>query len=190
MRRALAALAAALPFGAYDAATRANDLSQGGAALALDASLRATRTPWALYLGAGFGYALTIPRICGSASECERSLGRDLDVLALARLRGPRFRAILPEAELGTGWSWSSRTLADGDATSRRTFSGPVLLHAAATPSVALGSRVRLGIVVGGALVATSSSTLHAPGVDRDVRDGARLHGTLDLGVRSAVELF
>jgi hypothetical protein len=180
----------ALPLGAIDAATRANDLSHGGAPLGLDATLRATHGPWSLFVGGAFVYALTIPRLCGSVSDCESSLGHDVDLLALARLRGPRWRALIPEAELGTGWSWSARTLADAGATSTRRFSGPVLLHVAATPSLALGSRVRLGLVVGGSLVATSSSTLEAPGVTRDLHEGARLHGTLDIAVRTAIELF
>jgi hypothetical protein len=180
----------ALPVGAFDAGTRANDLSHGGVPLGIDATFRATRAPWSLFVGAGFSYAVAIPRLCGSVSECEGSLGHDVDLLALARLRGPRWRALLPEAELGAGWSWSSRPLDSGGATSTRSFSGPILLHLAATPSLVLGSRVRLGVVVGGSVIATSSSTLEAPGVTRDLHEGARLHGTLDVALRTAIELF
>jgi hypothetical protein len=173
-----------------DAGTRANDLSYGGAPLGIDATIRVTRSPWSLFVGGAAAYAITIPRLCASFSTCKGSLGHDIDLLAVARVRGPRWRVLLPEIELGAGWSWSSRSLADGDATSTRTFTGPVLLHLAATPSLFLSRRVRLGLVVGGSVVATSSSTLEAPGITRDLHEGARLHGTLDLAVRTAIDWY
>lgn len=183
-----ARLAYALPLGAFDAGTRASDTSHGGAPIALDATIRlAERSGWVVSGGLMGSWAKTIPRLCGSFDECRSSLGTDVEVLALLRLRAPRVAFVLPEAELGTGWGWSSRPLAAGDAVSTRTWSGPVLVRAAVVPSFALGARTRLGVVVGASLARAATFELDAPGVDRRGVDGARLHGTLDVGVRFAV---
>jgi hypothetical protein len=180
----------ALPVGAYDAGTRAGDMSFGTIPFALDAVVRlGPPARWTVGVGGFASLAPSVPRLCASASTCVGSVGRDFELTAMLRVRGPRVAFVLPEGELGAGWSWASRSLEDGDARSTRRWSGPVLLRGALVPTFALGARTRLGIVLGGSLMSTAASRLEAPGVDEPGLPG-RLHGTLDLGVRIGIDLF
>ena len=191
-------LAYARPVGAFDAGTHASDVSFGGIPLALDATVRltpsssasassASSSAWSLAAGVYASYGPTIPTLCTTASSCVSSIGHDAELDLLARVRAPRLAFVIPEFEIGTGWSWSSRSLVDQDVTSTRRWSGPVLLRAALVPTVALGARTRLGLVVGGSVARSTSFTLEAPGLERHGIEGARLHGSLELGVRFAV---
>lgn len=181
----------ARPLGAWDAGTRATDLSFGGAPLALDGTVRlGPRGPWRIGGGLFASWAETIPTLCASTPDCISSIGRDAELGLLARVRAPRLGFLLPEAEIGTGWSWSTRKLVDQGTTSRRTWSGPTFLRAALVPSVALSSRLRLGVVVGGSLGRATSFHLAAPGLDARDASGAKVHGTFDVGVRLGADLF
>lgn len=183
-------LAYARPVGAFDAGTHATDVSFGGIPLGLDATIRlTTSTPssWSVAAGVYVAYAPTIPTLCTDTRTCISSIGRDTELDLLARVRAPRLAFVVPEAEIGTGWSWSSRSLVDNDVTSTRRWNGPVILRAALVPSVVLGDRTRLGLAVGGSLARSTSFTLEAPGVERHGLEGARLHGTLELGVRLGI---
>jgi hypothetical protein len=181
----------ARPVGAFDAGTRATDVSHGGAPLALDATwILPGARGWGVSAGLMGSWAKTIPKLCGSFDECTSSLGTDTELLAIARFRAPRLAFVLPEAEIGAGWGWSSRTLASGDASSTRRWSGPVIVRAAIVPTFVLGERTRLGVVVGGSLAQTATFELEAPGVEERNLEGARLHGTVDLAVRFAIGLL
>jgi len=175
------------PVGAFDAGTRAADTTFGGAAFALDGTARVTSM---LSLGGMLLYAPTVPTLCDSFANCKASVGSDVEIDALARFRAPRWRFIQPEFELGFGWSWSSRSLADDEATSTRRWNGPVLVRVAAIPTFRLGQRTRLGVVLGGSFARSASYELEAPGVNRHGVEGARFHGTLDLGLRFGLDLF
>jgi len=173
------------PVGAFDAGTRATDLSFGGIPFGLDATYRLTDTaPWSVSAGAFVSYVPTTPTLCTTASECISSVGHDSELVALARVRGPRLAFVLPEAEFGSGWSWSSRLLVDHDSTSSRRWNGPLLLRAALVPSIRLGAHTRLGLVLGASIARSTSFTLEGPGLERHGLQGARLHGTLDMGLR------
>ena len=187
-------LAYARPLGAFDAGTHASDVSFGGIPLALDATVRLTpetssRSSWSVAAGVYAAYAPTIPTLCTTASSCVASIGHDSEIDLLARVRAPRIAFVVPELEVGTGWSWSSRSLVDQDVTSTRRWNGPVLLRAALVPSLVLGARTQLGLVIGGSVARSTSFALEAPGVERHGLEGARLHGTFELGVRFAVVL-
>lgn len=179
----------ALPVGALDRGTHALDTSFGGLPFALDAVVRVSPPQrWAVFVGVLGAVAPTVPAQCATVSSCLGSIGRDFELDWLTRVRGPRVRFFVPEAELGFGWSWSSRSLEDGDARSTRRWMGPVFVRAAFVPAFPLGETTRLGVVLGGSVGATASSRLVAPGIDqRGLRGG--LHGTLDVGVRFAVDL-
>jgi hypothetical protein len=185
-------IAYARPVGAFDVGTHATDVSFGGIPFALDATVRLTPpssslSSWSVAAGLYAAYGPTIPTLCTDTSSCIASIGHDTELDLLARVRAPRLAFVVPEGEVGTGWSWSSRSLVDQDVTSTRRWNGPVILRAALVPSLVLGARTRLGLVVGGSVARSTSFTLEAPGVERHGVEGARLHGTLDLGVRFAV---
>jgi hypothetical protein len=149
--------------------------------------LTPSSSSWSVAAGVYAAYAPTIPTLCTDTSSCISSIGHDTELDLLARVRAPRLAFVVPEIEVGTGWSWSSRSLVDQDVTSTRRWSGPVILRTALVPSLVLGARTRLGLVLGGSLARSTSFTLEAPGLERHGIEGARLHGTLDLGVRFAV---
>lgn len=179
----------ARPVGAFQRGLHAGDVSYGGLPLAIDGTVRVgPPARWSVALGGYFAYAATIPTLCGSASECFGSLGRDVDLALMVRLRAPRLAFVLPEAEVASGWTWSSRSLEDNGVSSTRTWSGPLLLRFAFVPSVALGEKTRLGLVLGGSLAASSSGSLRAPGIEKDGVPSARVHGTFDLGLRFAID--
>jgi hypothetical protein len=187
----------ARPAGGFDAGSRATDGSFGAIPLALDVTLRLsparrtlaeTHASWSVAAGLYGAYAATIPTLCTTASECISSIGRDTELGLVARIRAPRLAFLLPEGELGAGWSWSSRSLVDREAVSTRAWNGPVLLRAALVPSIRLGTHTRLGLVVGGSVARSTSFALDAPGVSRRGIEGARLHGTLDAGVRLGID--
>lgn len=158
----------ALPVGAFDRATRAGDTTFGGTPLGLDLALALDpQARWRVELGVLGLFTPTTPRLCGSTSECISSFGRDLELDVLARVRGPARGRLSPEAELAFGWSWSVRRIDDSDQVSTRRWSGPVLLRAAAVPTLRLGRSTRLGLVIGGSLARSSSFELSAPGVER-----------------------
>jgi len=185
-------LAYARPVGAFDAGTHSSDVSFGGIPFALDATVHltpASPSSWSVAAGIYAAYAPTIPTLCTTASSCVSSIGHDAELDLLARVRAPRIAFVIPEAEVGTGWSWSSRALVDQDVTSTRRWSGPVLLRAALVPTVALGARTRLGLVIGGSVGRSTSFTLQAPDVERRGIEGARLHGTAEVGVRLGILL-
>ncbi|MDB4934256.1 MAG: hypothetical protein JWP87_1228 [Labilithrix sp.] len=186
----------ARPVGAFDLGTHASDGSFGAIPFALDATFglqpieRArVDTSWRAAAGVFVAYAPTIPTLCTSAPECISSIGSDVELGMLARVHAPRMAFVLPEAEIGAGWSWSSRSLVDRDAVSTRSWNGPVLLRGALVPSIRLGVHTRFGLVVGGSIARSTSFSLEAPGVTRHGIDGARVHGTLDFGLRFAVDL-
>ena len=184
-------LAYARTVGAFDAGTHASDVSFGGIPLALDATVRLTPSSsspssWSVAAGVYAAYGPTIPTLCTTASSCISSIGHDTELDLLARVRAPRIAFVVPEAEIATGWSWSSRSLVDQDVTATRRWSGPVVLRAALVPSVALGAWTSLGLVISGTAARSTSFTLEAPGLTRHGIEGARLHGTVELGVRVA----
>jgi hypothetical protein len=179
-------------FGAYDRGTRPTDLSFGEVPLSLDVTVHIPKSegsPWAFEVGALGTYAPTVPTLCAGTSECISSIGHDWELILLARVRAPRTWFFWPELEIGPGWSWSSRKLVDKDTTSTRRWNGPVLVRAALIPTVRLGERTRLGLVLGGSIARSSSFSIEAPGVDRTGSiDSSRLHGTVDLGLRLGVD--
>lgn len=181
----------ALPVGAFDASTRAGATTFGGTPFAIDAAFAlGGNERWAVAAGALARWMPTVPRLCGSTSDCVSSLGRDLEVGLLVRVYGPKVWRVFPEAELGFGWSWSQRQLVDEDATSTRRWSGPVVLRTALIPTFALGRRTRLGILFATALERSSSFDLEAPGIRRSTTPVAAFHGTVELGVRFGFDFF
>lgn len=175
------------PYGAFDATTHVTDTTFGSTPLALDATIGvAEPRAWRFSIGAMGSWAPTIPTLCDSFDDCMASAGSDVELLALLRFRGPRTFFFFPEAELGAGWSWSSRGLANDGVESSRAWNGPVLARVAFIPTFRLGSHTRLGIVFGASVARSASFELEAPGLHREGLEGARLHGTFDLGVRFA----
>jgi hypothetical protein len=176
---------AALPVGAFDRATHAGDTSFGGLPIGVDATARLG----VVGLGGYASLAPTVPRLCATASDCIGSVGRDFELGLMTRFRGRKTLFFLPEGELGVGWSWSSRSLEDTGARSTRHWSGPVLLRAAFVPTFALGTRTRLGVVIGGSAAGTASSHLTSPGIGQAGLRGG-IHGTIDLGVRIGLDVL
>jgi hypothetical protein len=177
------------PYGAFDATTHVIDTTFGSTPIALDGSLTVAEPgAWRFAVGGMLSFAPTVPTLCDSFDDCMSSVGSDVELLALLRLRGPRTLFFFPEGELGAGWSWSSRGLANDGVESTRAWSGPVLARVAFIPTFRLGSHTRFGIVFGASLARSASFALEAPGVHREGIEGARLHGTFDLGVRFALD--
>jgi hypothetical protein len=180
----------ALPVGSFDRGTHAGDTSFGGVPLGVDVTTRlGPPARWAVGIGVFAAVAPTIPRLCATASDCVGSLGRDLELGWMTRLRGPKTLFFRSEGELGFGWSWWSRSLEDTGVRSTRRYSGPLLFRAAFVPTFGLGARTRLGVVFGGSVAGTASSHLTAPGVDQAGMRGG-VHGTIELGVRLGLDLL
>jgi hypothetical protein len=174
----------ALPFGAIEQGTRESDLTFGAVPLAIDGGAVLSRY---LTLGALFAYAPTVPKLCGSASECISSVGHDLTLMVLHRFHPPppnAIRWLRPDLEAGIGYVWSSRSLVDSGAESTRSARGPVL-RLALSPTVRLSSRLELAVVFGASLSVSSQVSLDAPGItEARAPDGRGVHGLIDLGVR------
>lgn len=178
------------PYGAFDATTHVADTTFGSTPLAVDASLSFAEVgAWRFSTGAMIRWAPAIPTLCDSFEDCMSSVGSDTELLAVIRARGPRTLFFSPEGELGVGWSWSSRGLANDGVESTRSWNGPVLARLAFVPTFRLGSKTRLGVVFGASIARSASFELEGPGIQRERLQGARLHGTFDLGVRFAFEL-
>ena len=181
-----ARLGYAFPLGAIERGSRASDATYGGLPIAIDGE--AVITP-AWSLGALFSYALTIPTVCGSASDCVSSLGHDIDLLALVRFHLPPLPWLAPDIEAGLGWVWSSREVSDEGASSIRTFHG-LLVHFALVPALVLSPHVTLGLAIGATFSIATHVALDAPGVSTSgAPDGPTLHGTFTTAVRVGVEL-
>jgi hypothetical protein len=173
------------PWGAFDQTTHVTDTTFGSTPLGIDGTIAfAEIGAWKVYAGATLSWAPTIPTLCDSFDDCMSTVGTDVELLGLLRFRGPRTLFFFPQAELGAGWSWSARHLANDDVVSSRAWNGPVLGRLAFVPTFRLGSRTRLGVVFGGSIARSAAFELDAPGVHREGLEGARLHGTFDLGLR------
>jgi hypothetical protein len=176
--------ALALPFGAIEQGSRESDLTFGAVPLGIDGGLVLSRY---VTLGALFSYAPTVPKLCGSASECISSVGHDASLMALHRFHPPppnAIRWLRPDLEAGIGYAWSSRSLVDGGAESTRSARGP-LLRLALSPTLTLSPRFDFSVIFGASLSVSSRVSLEAPGVTESRAPESRgVHGLIDLGVR------
>jgi hypothetical protein len=174
-----------VPVGSLEHGTQASDLSYGGVPFSLDATYAFAPN---LSAGAFAAYALAIPKLCDSASDCRSSLGSDASIGVLFRANLPALGVVIPELEFGSGYEWLARRYVDHGATSTRSFSGPLLARVACIPTVRVGSRTSLGLAIGVSVGVAVRAGLEAPGVARSGdTNGASPHGSWDLGIRFAV---
>lgn len=176
-----ARLGFSLPMGVIENGSRASDLTYGSVPIAFDGGLALSQV---VSVGALFLYAPTIPKLCASASDCTSSLGHDILLGVLSRFHFPRMRWLCPDAEVGVGYEWASRSLADKGANSTRSFRGPRFTFAV-VPIVPISKRFSLGLAIGASLAIASNVNLDAPGISESrAADGTRVHGSIDFAVR------
>ncbi len=177
----------ARPIGELERGTSASDLSYGTLPIAIDG---ARRICGGFSAGLFATYAPAIPKLCGSASDCVASFGRDVALGALARLRLPPLQGFETDAEAGAGYLWSSRRLSDEGTASTRSYHGPLLARLAVGATRPMSARFSLGLEAATELGIHLRSTLEAPGVARSRgTDGPRLHGALGLALRFSYSL-
>jgi hypothetical protein len=177
---------AELPAGGIERGSNASDLTYGGLPVALDAGVSLSRR---VSMGLWASYALTIPKLCASTSDCTQSGGRDVELALSTRVRLPRIAWLTPIAEGGLGYEWSTRVLEASGVEGKRTFEGP-MMRLAIVPTVKLSRRFDLGLALGGRIGVAHRVGVEAPGVNQDRGpDGAQLGGTLDLALRLGTSL-
>jgi hypothetical protein len=172
----------AAPFGEAEQGSRVSDTAFGAVPFGVDGSYRLSSL---LGVVLRMRYAVTIPTLCASASDCQASLGSDFLLGAAARFHLPRVWVVSPLADVGLGYEWLTTRLVDSGATSTRSYDGPVLLDLRLAAPFALGERLTLGPELGAAI----GTFIHY-----DLRTNAlspsggvpsrRVHAWLSVGVR------
>jgi hypothetical protein len=170
------------PLGYAERGSKVSDTSFGGVPLALEVAYRLTSR---VGIVVHAQYALMVPTLCANASDCEASLGSDVDVDLAARFRGPKLGPFVPLFDLGLGYEWLTTRLVDANAQSTRGYAGPLLLVTRVALPLRLADRWTLGPVAGASLGTFTSFDLRttAQALSGDVPWRAP-HAWLSLGVR------
>jgi hypothetical protein len=177
-----ASIAYAAPVGSAEAGGRTSDTVFGAGTLDVDASYRFTQALGVVVWGR---YALGIPTLCATASDCVASVGHDIVLAARTRVFLPRIARFEPYVDAGIGIEWLTTKLSDAGATSRRTFAGPVALSLELGAPYRLSDRWTIGPVVDAAFGVFTTSSLETPAFTRDrSTDGRSVHGWLSVAFR------
>jgi hypothetical protein len=147
----------AAPVGEAERGSRVSDTAFGSVPFGVDASYRMTPS---VGVAAHARYAVTIPTLCQSASDCEASLGSDTALTLSARVYLPRIGRVVPLADVGFGYEWLWTRLVDAGAVSTRSYGGPVLLALRVAAPILLGERWTLGPVLDASLGTFTSYAL------------------------------
>ena len=177
----------AFPAGSAERASQISDVAIGAIPATVDVGVRLSQR--VLFVGA-LSYALTIPTVCASASDCRASLGHDVTLTVRGRYLLPSWRAFEPRLDLGAGYEALTTKVSDNGVTSSRSWRGVVFGTELQGCIRIARSRWSIGPEVGAWTGVFGRASLDAPGLSRSGGvDGARPHAWFDLGLRTGVEL-
>jgi hypothetical protein len=175
-----ASLGFALPAGSLERGPRVGDTTYGAIPIAIDvAPFVAPRVA----LRASLAFAVAIPRLCATASDCKASLGRDVAVDLGARFALPELARVSPRLDIGVGWEWYATTFSDAGVSSTRSYSGPTFAAIALSAPIRLGDRFALGPSLGVRAGAFTSASRATPGWTDSSLYGAAIHAWLRAAV-------
>jgi hypothetical protein len=177
---ASASLGYAFPAGSLERGSRVSDTTYGAVPLAIDGAVFVTPRV-ALRLSAAF--ALAIPKLCASSSDCTASLGNDIAVDAGVRFALPDLGPFAPRFDAGFGWEWYTTSLSEKGVASTRAYSGPTFAALALSAPLRISRRFTLGPMLGVRAGAFTSSTKTTPSWTDSSLDGAALHAWLRASV-------
>jgi hypothetical protein len=142
-----------------------------------------------LVVGFVVGYAVGIPTLCATASDCVASLGRDVTLGARAEYIVTRVGRFEPRFEVGFGYEWLRTTLSNNGVSSSRSYAGPVVAALNVFAPFRLSPRLLLGPSIGASLGIFTSAELDTPAFSASGDVVARrLHAWLTPTVRAALE--
>jgi hypothetical protein len=117
-----AAVGYAYPLGGTELGNEVRDVSFGRVPLWVGGDYDLGRS-WSTQLR--LNYAVSIPTLCASGSDCVASLGHGIGVeMGIARTL-PRWRSFTAQVALYLGWEWLSTRLSDSGVTATRRWNGP-----------------------------------------------------------------
>jgi hypothetical protein len=117
-----AALGYAYPVGESERGNDTRDVSFGLVPLSLLGGYDLGKN-WSAQLR--MDYALNIPTLCASSSDCVASVGHDARLqIGIARTL-PQWRSFTAQLALYLGWEWLSTNLTDSGVTATRSWNGP-----------------------------------------------------------------
>lgn len=173
------------PVGSLEEASRVSDTTYGLVAVAPDVAYRIDPRLGIFVRGS---YGVGVPTLCASASDCQDSLGSDVQLILGSRFSFERAIGRRFFGELGLGYEWYASTLSDEGVESTRRYRG-ALFSTRAGVDFGLGKHFSLGPIVDVCVGELSHSSFESPGVDRSGRvDGAAVHGWITLGLRAAID--
>jgi hypothetical protein len=144
----------------------------------------------AVGLVASARYSVGIPTLCQTASDCESSLGSDVELAIRIRFFLPRFGPIAPRADAGLGYEWLVTRLSDHGITSSRSYRGPLLISVEASAPFALSSRWTLGPALGASFGRFTDFSLETPaGRDEGSIADRAFHLWLSVGAQLKINL-
>jgi len=112
----------AYPTGSAETGTDTGDVSFGLIPLSLVGTYDIARE-WSA--SARLRYALNIPTLCASASDCESSLGHDVAVSVGIGRALPHWWHLTARIGLDVGWEWLTTKLSDAGVAASRSWNGP-----------------------------------------------------------------
>jgi len=177
----------ALPLGSLEEGSRTSDTVFGTVPVRLDAGAAITRQLSGVL---SLDYAVGIPTLCASTSDCTASLATDVLVLVGARHELPRLGPVTPELGWGFGYEWFTSRMSDKAVTSSRHFRGPAIGSLEILSHFWLGRHSRLAPTLRLVVGEFSHATLAGPGGEESGPvNGLALHGWISLGARLGFDL-
>jgi hypothetical protein len=182
-----AELGFAFPIGSLERGSRVTDVVRGLVPLGIEVGYRVQpRIALVVYAQ----YAVDIPKLCATASDCLASLGHDIMLAVGSRLMLPPVGPLVPQLRALFGHEWFQSELSDQGVTSTRGYRGPLLASLQASGS--LGSDDR-SVGLFGTLSAGvySHRSLDTPAFNTgSFVDRPSLHFWLSFGFRGALSLW
>jgi hypothetical protein len=169
------------PTGDLERGSEVSDVVHGIVPLGIEVGYRFKPSVALVVQGA---YALGVPTLCATASDCMASLGHDFRLGVGGRFTLPRLGPILPQVRATFGYEWFRSALSDNGVTSGRSYRGPMLTSLQASAN--LGSDTKcFGLFAGVSTGIFSNRALDTPAFSSSSYvDAAKIHAWLDLGIR------
>lgn len=173
---ASASIGYALPAGSLERGSRLGDTTFGAVPIQLDGAWFVTPRV-ALRLSAAF--AVAIPKLCATASDCTSSLGRDVALEAGVRFALPDIGPFVPRLDVGSGWEWYTTSLSDHGVSSTRAYTGPTFAALSLAAPLRVSRRFAMGPSLGVRAGVFTSATRTTPAWTDTTLDGSAAHAWL-----------
>jgi len=178
-----AELGYSFPLGDLERGSKVRDVVHGIVPLGVEVGYRWNRRVSLVVEGA---YAIGIPTLCATASDCTASLGHDIRLGVGGRFAFPRVGPVLPQVRATFGYEWFLSELTDNGVTSGRSYHGPILASVQAFGNFG-SENGGIGPFAAASAGIFSRRTLDTPAFTSTTAvDAAGLHVWCELGVRGA----